>query len=946
MRPVQNRLLRQTVAVTLALGFAACSDTNDPVRPGVQALFTTPTGLLTANPPQIFVGAGDISSCSNTGDEATAKLLDAIPNPATVYNIGDDVYDNGTTSEFANCYNPTWGRHKYRTKPTPGNHEYNSSGAAPYYAYFGASAGPSGRGYYSYDLGAWHIISLNSNVSSSSGSAQDTWLRADLAAHPNQCTLAYYHHPLYSSTATYSSSRGLVNALYAYHADLILNGHRHYYERLKPLDPTGKSDPTNGVREIIAGMGGIGGGSPNSSYSLSEASNGSTFGVLKLYLYDDSYAWKFVPVAGKTYTDSGSTACHSSGGGGGGGVSAANSTVSASPAAITAGGSPSTITVTVKDGSGNPISGATVVLSATGTGNTLTQPSSTTTSSGVATGTLASTVTESKTVSATANGVSITQTATVTVGAAAAETLAFTVQPSSTGAGATITPAVQVQIRDQFGNAVTSATNNVTLALGTNPSGATLSGTKTVAAVAGVATFSTLSVNNPGTGYTLIASATGLSNATSNAFNITATPTQLAFFVQPSNATTGAAISPPVQVEIQDASGNRVSTATNSVTVAIGTNPGGGTLSGTKTVSAVAGVATFSTLSINNEGTGYTLTAASAGLSGATSNAFNVVAPSVSASLSTVTASPGSITTTGTSTITVTVKDGSGNPMSGVTVVLGASGTGNALTQPTGTTDLGGVATGTLSSTVAETKIVSATANGTAITQTASVTVTVGPPPGTITHALLTSGHDVNNQQVYTTASIAPAPNALVTVAVLTHQSSSAAPSPTLTGGGMASWTVVASVAYNGTTPLDRLTIYRAMSASPGSGPITITSSVTVSNCQWIVSQWSGVDGSGTNGSGAIVQTGSASGTSVNGLTVNLAAFASANDVAYGAFGAASATAVISAGSGFTTIDQQPSGEGTVGDVLAERAVNLPAVAATWSSKNAGALGVEIKAGP
>ncbi|HMA43087.1 MAG TPA: hypothetical protein VKO86_03675, partial [Gemmatimonadales bacterium] len=236
-------------------------------------------------------------------------------------------------------------------------------------------------------------------------------------------------------------------------------------------------------------------------------------------------------------------------------------------------------------------------------------------------------------------------------------------------------------------------------------------------------------------------------------------------------------------------------------------------------------------------------------------------------------------------------------------------------------------------------------AGGVAITQTASVTVTNQPPPG-ITHTLLTSGHDPTNTSTYTTAAIAPAANALVTVAVLTHQSSAAAPSPTLTGGGMAGWTVVASVAYNGATPLDRLTIYRAMSSSPGSGPITITSSVTVSNCQWIVSQWSGVDQSGTNGSGAIVQTASATGSAVTSLTAALAAFASSSDVAYGAFGAASATAVISAGSGFTTIDQQPSGEGTVGDLFAERALNLPAVTASWSSRNAGALGVEIKAAP
>jgi uncharacterized protein YjdB len=215
----------------------------------------------------------------------------------------------------------------------------------------------------------------------------------------------------------------------------------------------------------------------------------------------------------------------------------------------------------------------------------------------------------------------------------------------------------------------------------------------------------------------------------------------------------------------------------------------------------------------------------------------------------------------------------------------------------------------------------------------------------TIAQTLLTSGHDPNNLKIYTTASIAPAPNALVTVAVLTHQSSSAAPAPTLTGGGMTAWDLVATVAYNGATPLDRVSIFRAMSASPGSGPVTITSSVTVSNCQWIVSQWDGVDAGGTNGSGAIVQTGSATGTTVNGLTVTLAAFADPADAAYGVFGIASATPAATAGSGFTRIDEQPSGEGTIGDVFGEWALGDNTIDATWSSKSAGALGVEIKAG-
>ena len=179
----------------------------------------------------------------------------------------------------------------------------------------------------------------------------------------------------------------------------------------------------------------------------------------------------------------------------------------------------------------------------------------------------------------------------------------------------------------------------------------------------------------------------------------------------------------------------------------------------------------------------------------------------------------------------------------------------------------------------------------------------------TIVQTLLASGHDPNNLKVYTTASIAPAPNALVTVAVLTHQSSSAAPAPTLTGGGMAAWDLVATTTFNGATPLDRVTIFRAMSAAPGSGPITITSSVTVSNCQWIVSQWDGVETGGTNGAGAIVQTGATSGTAVNGLTVALGALADPADVGYGVFGIASATVAATAGGGFTRIDEQPSGE-------------------------------------
>src|SRR5205823_4826839 len=277
-------------------------------------------------------------------------------------------------------------------------------------------------------------------------------------------------------------------------------------------------------------------------------------------------------------------------------VSGGQSSVAAT-SPITAGSGSSTITVTARDALGNPVAGATVVLSASGLGNTVTQPGTTTNASGVATGSLSSTVAESKMVSARINGVDVTQTATVVVNPSAAAKLVFTVQPTNAVAGASITPAVQVTAQDAQGNTATGFTGNVTVAIGTTPGSGTLAGTATVAASAGVASFANLSINKVGTGYTL--TATGAGSATSAAFNITAgTATQLVFSVQPSTTAAGAAITPAVQVTAQDAQGNTASGFTGNVTVAIGTNPGTGTLGGTLTHAAVGGVATFANLSI------------------------------------------------------------------------------------------------------------------------------------------------------------------------------------------------------------------------------------------------------------------------------------------------------------------------------------------------------------
>jgi hypothetical protein len=263
----------------------------------------------------VLVGAGDIASCASSGDEATAALLDTIA--GTVFTAGDNAYDSGTAAEFARCYDPGWGRHKARTRPAAGNHDYATAGAAGYFGYFGAAAGDPATGYYSYDLGAWHIIVLNSNCwaigGCHAGSPQERWLRADLAAHPVACTLAYWHHPRFSSGAVHGSNGELTpiwEALYEANADVVINGHDHGYERFAPQDPRGRPDPERGIREFVVGTGGRSHYAFATPLANSEVRNANTFGVLQVTLHPTSYDWQFIPEAGKTFTDSGSTACH------------------------------------------------------------------------------------------------------------------------------------------------------------------------------------------------------------------------------------------------------------------------------------------------------------------------------------------------------------------------------------------------------------------------------------------------------------------------------------------------------------------------------------------------------------------------------------------------------------------------------------------------------------
>src|SRR5215211_7930246 len=268
----------------------------------------------------VFAGAGDIASCTSDGDEATANLLDTIP--GTVYTTGDNAYESGTASDFADCYAPSWGRHKARTRPTVGNHEYETAGASGYFGYFSDNfttvVGYPDKGYYSYDLGSWHVISLNSNCSfvggCAAGSPQEQWLEADLAAHPNACTLAYWHHPLFSSgslSGGNSKMKRIWEVLYAANADVVLNGHVHSYERFAPLNPSGEADPARGIREFVVGTGGrsLNTFKINPAPEISEERDASTYGVLKLTLQPTGYDWEFVPVAGGTFSDIGSDSC-------------------------------------------------------------------------------------------------------------------------------------------------------------------------------------------------------------------------------------------------------------------------------------------------------------------------------------------------------------------------------------------------------------------------------------------------------------------------------------------------------------------------------------------------------------------------------------------------------------------------------------------------------------
>ena len=273
----------------------------------------SPTPVPSAT-PAILSGAGDIAICGQTGDDQTAEILKKLP--GILFTTGDNNNESGTLWEFENCFGPSWGQFKDRIRPSTGNHEYLVPDAADYFAYFGEIAGEIYKGYYSYDYGSWHIIVLNSNCGWVGGcgpsSPQIAWLEQDLERHPDQCSLAYWHDPRWSSGLGGSSFwlDAFWRVLYEHGVELVINGDDHNYERFAPQDPDGSLDLQNGIRQFVVGTGGAGQRPFNTILENSEVQHSGTFGVLKLELYEDHYKWEFLPIEGESFKDSGQDFCH------------------------------------------------------------------------------------------------------------------------------------------------------------------------------------------------------------------------------------------------------------------------------------------------------------------------------------------------------------------------------------------------------------------------------------------------------------------------------------------------------------------------------------------------------------------------------------------------------------------------------------------------------------
>jgi hypothetical protein len=300
-----HRVLSATAALTL---LTACGENRiipptepPPVEPPPPAAVTVVLGA-----------AGNIAKCTNDRDEATAALLDGLD---WVVALGDNAFETGSLAEYTDCYGPSWGRFLDRTLPVLGNRDYQTPGATGFFDYFGDRAGPRGKGFYSMELGEWHVIVLNDTDSlpATPGSEQDQWLAADLAADSSACTLVISHVPRFTSSNVEGSlerpSRTFLwQRLYDANVEVLLHGQHHHYERMVPLNPAGERDDARGIRQFNVGTGGEAVEAPTAIHPSSET-RAAAFGVLKLTLKPDGYDWTFVGIPGETFSDSGSGSC-------------------------------------------------------------------------------------------------------------------------------------------------------------------------------------------------------------------------------------------------------------------------------------------------------------------------------------------------------------------------------------------------------------------------------------------------------------------------------------------------------------------------------------------------------------------------------------------------------------------------------------------------------------
>jgi len=577
---------------------------------------------VTVTTDNVLVAAGNISRCDSQNPNATANLLDHIA--GTVITVGDNTYASGSLTEFQNCYTPTWGRSLPRTQPTPGDRDYQTAGASGYFSYFGAAAGDPSKGYYSYDLGAWHIIALNSSLSTSTGSAQEQWLKADLAGTTKQCTLAYFHYPLYASqngSQVWGPEQPLWNDLYAARADVVLGAHYQFYERFAPQTPAGVADSLGGIREFVIGTGGQSWSAFGTPLPTSQVRSTQTWGVLKLTLHATSYDWQFIPIASQTFTDAGNTACHTKG-------AVASVVMSPTSGTVSVGGT-LPLTATPLDASGNALTDRVVTWTSNATGVATVSTSGLVTGVGVG----------SATITATSGGKSATSAITVVVPVAS-----VAVSPTSATVSVGGTQQFTATPLDASGNPLSGRT--VTWTTGT-PGVATVSASGLVSGVAaGSATITATSEGKTG-------------NAA-----VTVPVPVASVAVSPASATVANGNTVQLTATTLDASGN--------------------TLTG-RTVTWVSGATGVATVSATGLVTGVavgsaTVTATSEGQSGQSA----ITVTSVPVASVAVSPSSAAVLVGSTVQLTATPLDASGNPLGGRTITWTSSAPGVATVSASG----------------------------------------------------------------------------------------------------------------------------------------------------------------------------------------------------------------------------------------------------------------------